>query len=116
MTMATRKDTVEFMLATLNNPQRFSARAMFGEYALYVDDKTVALICDDQLYVKILPASADLEGLCEQGPPYPGAKPHYVITDEQITALTQLPAILLEVFAALPPKKKKPVKAKNRFL
>ena len=49
MTMATRKDTVEFILATLNNPQRFSARAMFGEYALYVDDKAVALICDDQL-------------------------------------------------------------------
>lgn len=113
MTMATRKDTVEFMLAMLNNPQRFSARAMFGEYALYVDDKAIALICDDQLYVKILPASAGLEGHCEKGPPYQGAKLHYVITDEQITALTQLPAILLEVFAALPPKKKKPVKAKK---
>ena len=36
------------------------SRAMFGEYALYADGKVVALVCDDLLYVKILPASAAL--------------------------------------------------------
>ncbi len=41
--MATQKETVEFLLAKLRQPQRFSARAMFGEYALYADGKVVAL-------------------------------------------------------------------------
>jgi len=27
---------------------------MFGEYALYCGDKVVALVCDDQLFVKIM--------------------------------------------------------------
>ncbi len=29
------------------------ARKMFGEYALYVDGKVVALVCDDHLFVKL---------------------------------------------------------------
>jgi len=38
--MATQKETVEFLLAKLRQPKRFSARAMFGEYALYADGKS----------------------------------------------------------------------------
>lgn len=33
--VATQKETVEFRLAKLRQPERFSARSMFGEYALY---------------------------------------------------------------------------------
>ena len=36
--MATQKQTVQFLLEKLRQPKRFSARAMFGEYALYADD------------------------------------------------------------------------------
>ena len=79
--MATQKETVEFLLAKLRQPARLSARAMFGEYALYADGQVVALICDDQLYVKILPASQELETFCEKDAPYPGAKPCYLITE-----------------------------------
>ena len=71
--MATQKETVEFLLAKLRQPKTFSARAMFGEYALDADGKVVALVCDDLRYVKIVPASAELETLCEKGQPYPGA-------------------------------------------
>ncbi len=67
--MSTQKETVEFILEKLGD-KRFSVRAMFGEYALYADPsksssraggRVVGLICDDQLYVKILPESAELE-------------------------------------------------------
>ncbi|MBE0545445.1 MAG: TfoX/Sxy family protein [Verrucomicrobia bacterium] len=74
--MATQKETIEFILNKLRDRGRFSARAMFGEYALYAEGKVVALVCDDLLYVKIVPASQALEKLCEKGEPYPGAKPH----------------------------------------
>ena len=60
--MATRKETVEFILDKLHDPRTFSARAMFGEYALYAKDKVVALICDDLLYVKITAQSRTASG------------------------------------------------------
>jgi DNA transformation protein and related proteins len=108
--MATQKDTIEFIIEKLREPKRFAARAMFGEYALYVDGKVVALVCDDQLYVKIVLASAALAGVCEQGPPYPGARAHYIVTEEQLSQLDNLREILFDIAAALPAPKKKKVK------
>ncbi len=105
--MATQKETIEFILGKLRDRSRFSARAMFGEYALYADGKVVALVCDDLLYVKILPASQALERLCEKGEPYPGAKPHYLVEEGQLSTLENLPAILGAIAAAIPVKKTK---------
>ncbi len=108
--MATQPETIEFILDKLRDPKHFAARAMFGEYALYANKKVVALVCDDQLFVKILPASQELEDLCEKAPPYPGAKPHYLVEEDQLSKLPELPAILLAVAKSLPkpkPKKKK---------
>ena len=103
--MATQKETIEFILEKLRDRRRFSARAMFGEYALYADGKVVALVCDDLLYVKILPASQALERLCEKGEPYPGAKPHYLVEEGQFSTLENLPAIMFAVAASIPEKK-----------
>jgi hypothetical protein len=103
--VATRQETVEFILQKLGQPERFSARAMFGEYALYADGKVVALVCDDRLYVKILPSSQALESLCEKGNPYPGAKLHYLVEEGQLSTIPILPAILAAIAKYLPPKK-----------
>ena len=112
--MSTQKETIEFLLEKLGHAERFSTRAMFGEYALYADGKVVGLVCDDMLYVKILPASIELEELCEKGEPYPGAKLHYVVEEHQLTQLDSLPGILLDVAESLPAKKKTAKKdAKN---
>ena len=104
--MATHRDTVEFIVEKLRDRKRFSTRAMFGEYALYADGKVVALICDDRLYVKILPASAALENQCEKGEPYPGAKPHYLIEEGQLSTLPHLPGILFAIAESQVTKKK----------
>lgn len=106
--MSTHKETIEFILEKLAHPGHFTARAMFGEYALYAHQKVVALVCDNQLYVKILSASQALEKLCEKDSPYPGAKPHYVVTEDQLSQLGDLPKILFAIEKSLPlPKKKK---------
>lgn len=110
--MSTQKETIEFILEQLGNSKRFSARAMFGEYALYADGKVVALICDDQLYVKILPASAELEKICDKDAPYPGAKPHYVVEESQLSDMDNLPDILFAISKSLPAKKKKAKRTK----
>jgi len=112
--MSTQKETVEFILDKLGDQGRFSVRAMFGEYALYADGKVVALVCDDQLYVKIVPASGELESLCEKGEPYPGAKEYYVVEEDQLTQLGQLPILLLDIAETLPEKKKKKSKASKK--
>lgn len=105
--MPTQKETIGFILGKLRDPGRFSARAMFGEYALYADGKVVALVCDNLLYVKILPASRELERLCEKGEPYPGAKPHYVVEEGQLSTIVRLPAILGDLAVSIPERKKK---------
>jgi hypothetical protein len=105
--MATTKGTVDFILAKLRDSKRFSARAMFGEYALYASGRVVGLVCDDRMYVKIVPASAELERLCEQGEPYPGAKPHYLVEEGQLSTIANLPVILGAIAETMPAKKKR---------
>jgi TfoX/Sxy family transcriptional regulator of competence genes len=109
--MATQKETVEFILNKLGSAKRFVMRPMFGEYALYVDGKVVALVCDDILYVKILDASAALDELCEKGSPYPGAKEHYIVEEAHLSRLPELPAILSAVSESIA---KKPMVRKKR--
>jgi TfoX/Sxy family transcriptional regulator of competence genes len=105
--MSTQKETVAFILERLGDYDRFSTRAMFGEYALYADGKVVALICNDQLYVKILPESVSLADRCEQDAPYPGAKPYYLVEESQLGQIEDLPDILLAIALSLPKKKQK---------
>ena len=95
--MSTSPDFVDYVLDKLNRNSRFVTKAMFGEYCLYVDGKVVALICDDTLFVKILPASLVLENICDKDSPYPKAKLHYVVTEEQLDSLHQLPDILFNI-------------------
>ena len=104
--MSTRKETIDFILKKLGDPKRFSVRAMFGEYALYADGKVVALVCDDLLYVKIFPASDELENICEKGEPYPGAKLWYIVEEGQMSTIGNLTSILFAIAEAVPAKKK----------
>lgn len=48
---------------------------MFGEYALYCNEKVVALVCRDELFVKDTQAGSVFAGTLERRPAYPGAKP-----------------------------------------
>jgi DNA transformation protein len=110
--MATQKETVEFILEKLRGPARFSVRAMFGEYALYAGGKVAGLVCDDLLYVKILPASEELNAICEKGHPFPGAKLHYIVDEGQLSTMQNLSTILVSVAKSMPAKKKKTVRRK----
>jgi hypothetical protein len=110
--MATSKETVEFILGKLRDRKRFTVRAMFGEYALYADEKVAGLVCDDLLYVKIVPASKELEAICEKGHPFPGARLHYLVDEGQLSTIENLPGILVSIANAAAEKKKKSVRKK----
>ncbi len=87
-----------------------SARKMFGEYALYCDGKVVALVCGDQLFVKPTIAGKNFMGSVEEGLPYKGAKPWYLIAGDQWDDSEWLSELIKITAAELPlpkPKKKK---------
>ena len=105
--MGTRADTIAHLLDALA-PLPLSARKMFGEYALYLDGKVVALVCDDQLFLK--PTSGAIAALPDSptGHPYPGAKLHLLVTDaldDPDRVVTALNAVARDLPA---PKPKKP--------
>jgi TfoX/Sxy family transcriptional regulator of competence genes len=78
--MGTVASTVDHLLDLLA-PLPLTARKMFGEHALYLDGKAVALVCDDILYLKPTPGAQSALPDCPTGHPYPGAKLHLRVTD-----------------------------------
>ncbi len=50
--MASDLTFVEFVTDQIDGSREMSYRKMFGEYALYSKGKVLALVCDDQLFVK----------------------------------------------------------------
>ena len=81
--MATGQNTVNFLLDQLAALGEATTKKMFGEYCLYLSGKPVGLVCDDQLYLKPTRAGRTLLANAVEGAPYPGAKPHLVITPDQ---------------------------------
>lgn len=107
--MSTTADTMLFItdqLASLGG--RIRTRKMFGEYALYCDEKVVALICDDQLFVKITEASKQHVGAAyKEGYPYPGAKPALLIDGDLLDDPARLSSLIDATARSLPLPKKK---------
>lgn len=82
---------------------------MFGEYALYCDEKVVAFVCDDRLLLRITPASTALVRSKSIGLPYPGAKDYYHIDENDWDDGSYLAELIQATADSLPaPKPKKP--------
>jgi TfoX/Sxy family transcriptional regulator of competence genes len=106
--MGTSMDTIASLLDRLRTLPGVRARKMFGEYALYLDDKVVALVCDDQLFVKITPAGRSLVGdLCEEAEAYPGARPSFLIDADEFGEAGRLCELIRVTAAALPARVRK---------
>ena len=79
--MATDPEFLQYICDQLRAVGGVSHRKMFGEYALYVHGKVVALVCDNQLFVKPTVAGRNWLGEPQEAPPYPGAKPYFLVDD-----------------------------------
>jgi TfoX/Sxy family transcriptional regulator of competence genes len=80
--MASDQEFMDYVSEQLRGVPRASYRKMFGEYAVYVGTKVVALVCDNQLFVKPTGAGLAVLGAPTYGPPYPGAKPFFLMQGE----------------------------------
>lgn len=79
--MATDLEFMVFLADQMAGAGEVSYRKMFGEYAVYCDGKVVALVCDNQLFVKPTAAGRAFIGTPVEAPAYPGAKNSFLIED-----------------------------------
>ena len=80
--MASDLDFVKFVTDQIHDDCDMSFRKIFGEYVLYSKGKVVALICNNQLFVKPTNAGKEYIGDFIEAPAYPGAKPSLLIQDQ----------------------------------
>jgi TfoX/Sxy family transcriptional regulator of competence genes len=107
--MGSQQSTVDFILDQMSAAGAVSAKKMFGEYGIYLDEKMVALVCDDVLFIKPTEGGRAHIGTPVEAPPYPGAKPCFQIDGdlcEDREWLSQLVRITAQE-SPLPKKKNK---------
>ena len=110
--MASDKEYVLYVAEQIGLGSRLTYRKMFGEYAVYLDEKVVALICNNSLFIKPSQAATDLAPDLPLRPPYPGAK-DYPVADELLDDADELRRLVIETARLVPvraprkPKKKK---------
>ena len=109
--MPSQQKTVDYILEQAAGAGNVTARKMFGEYGVYCGAKIVALVCDDQLFLKPTRAARAYLGTVTEGAPYPGAKPYIVIDGDHWDDADWLAGLIRVSAAELPmPKPKKPPK------
>jgi TfoX/Sxy family transcriptional regulator of competence genes len=107
--MASDKDFVEFIVDQIENAGTITYRKMFGEYAIYSGGKVIALVCDNQLFVKPTEGGRSFIGDVVEAPAYPGAKMSFLIEDkfEDREWLSDLVRITAKELPEPKPKKRK---------
>lgn len=106
--MASKQSTVDLLFEQISCVERMRYRRMFGEYAIYLDEKVVGFVCDDQLFVKPTGAGRAYIGDVVEAPAYPGSKMYFLIGTDQWEDRDWLTELLLQTAAELPlPKVKK---------
>lgn len=110
--MASDQKFVDFIIDQVGT-DKLLYKKMFGEYGLYYDGKLVGLVCDNKLFIKPTHSGREFINDVVEAPPYPGAKPSFLIEDklEDHAWLKRLIIITADELAE--PKVKKKSKSKK---
>jgi TfoX/Sxy family transcriptional regulator of competence genes len=113
--MASNLEFIKYVVEQMESAGDITYRKMFGEYALYCDKKVMALVCRNQLFIKPTKAGKSYIKNVVEHPPYPGAKPHFLIED-QLEDRNWISNLIKVTVAELPEPKprKKPTKKSSR--
>ncbi|MDR1214313.1 MAG: TfoX/Sxy family protein [Propionibacteriaceae bacterium] len=105
--MATSLSFVTYVIDQARGPWNLRERKMFGEYMVYVNDKPILLVCDDQVFVKIVPELDELMAEAEVGAPYEGARDHYLLDIDEADLARAVIAVLEPITPLPKPRKPK---------
>jgi TfoX/Sxy family transcriptional regulator of competence genes len=107
--MASDKKFADFVVDQISNAGEITAKKMFGEFGLYAGGKLFGLICDNRLFIKPTKSGKAFAGEVREKPPYPGAKPGFLI-EEKIDDrgwLSELVRITVNELPAPKPRRRK---------
>jgi TfoX/Sxy family transcriptional regulator of competence genes len=105
--VGTRRETVDALLEQLQ-PLDVRVHPMFGDYALYCDEKVVGFVCDNTLLMKITDVSDRYAAGLPLGRPYPRAKDYHAIPSKRLHEVDWLHGFVQATADVLPvPKPKK---------
>ena len=104
-------DFINYVCDQIDDDCEVSYRHMFGGTTLYSKGKVVALICDNQLFVKPTEPGRAYIGDVTETPAYEGSKDFFLIGD-QVDDADWLTELVRRTEQALP--KPKPRKKKKR--
>lgn len=105
--MATSEEFAQYVVDQAGRSvgsENLSVRKMFGEYALYFEGKTVGLICDNALFIRITDETREMLGSHQTGFPYPGAKPWYAMDESDLDDGELMSRLILAVADRPEPK------------
>jgi len=111
--MSTQQTTVDFILEQMNQAGMVTAKKMFGGYGIFYSGKMVALVCEDELFIKITQAGKEFVGDCPEKSPYKGAKPCFFISGERWDDSEWLSQLIKITAPEVPIPKKKVRKPKS---
>jgi TfoX/Sxy family transcriptional regulator of competence genes len=109
--MSSDLDFVKFVVEQVESAGEITYKKMFGEFGLYSDGKIMALICDNQLFIKPTQAGRAYISNLVESPPYKGAKPYFLIGD-QLEDKDWISNLIRITAAELPEPKPKKSKSK----
>ena len=104
--MASSVATVEWIVKQIARAGKIRVEKMFGEFGIYCDDKIVAMVCDDQFFVKRTEAGYAFWGEHQEAPPYPRAKPLLILSEEDMQNKAKLVELIQITYEHLPKQKK----------
>jgi len=104
MAMATDRQFLGYVLEQAGLGDALAAKPMFGEYSLYLDGLFLAVVADNQLFLKPTAEARALLPSPVEAPPYPGASP-WLQVDEALDEPGLLRRLFRTTSAALPPPK-----------
>jgi TfoX/Sxy family transcriptional regulator of competence genes len=79
--MSSSPEFVRFVVEQFDAGLGVTHRKMFGEYGLFCDGKMFGMVCDDRFFVKPTEGGRAFIDEVVEAPPYPGAKPSFLIDD-----------------------------------
>ncbi|MDR2827965.1 MAG: hypothetical protein LBV51_00910 [Acholeplasmatales bacterium] len=105
--MGTSESYIKYVISCLDKNMVTEYKKMFGEYMIYINRKPLLLVCDNTVYVKMIP---QLRGILDEnsiGYPYNGAKEHYIL-DFENSVLTNEVINILDINIQQKLRKNKP--------
>jgi len=83
------------------------ARAMFGEFGIYCDDRMIGQFNENTLFIKVTDAGSAVVRSSRTASPYPGAKTAFVIDGADLDDEGYLSQLARVTADAVPPPKKR---------